>query len=313
MTLQTSVTRTPFDRSSARRVERGAGLVAPLEALLVEARDPAAPLLRRLRLLGAIGRHVDGLFQLRAAELRARESGERGAAHRVRVRAIVAEAHALLARDVLPALRARGVVIGRWETLPEGERRALAQILRKDVSPLLTPLTVDATHPFPCVASLALSVAVLAREPRGAGERYVGIEVPPAVPRFLTSGPGGPLVAIEDAIGGNLARLLPGLEVVCHHAFRATRDGRPLRSRGLGAGGGPRTRAPVRLEVESATPIELRRLLAHGLGLDPESDVDESAGPLDLAAVASMPLARCLAETGPPAPRRVRGGGREES
>lgn len=171
------------------------------------------------------------------------------------------------------------------------------------MAPLLTPLTVDATHPFPCVASLALSVAVLVREPRGAGERYVGIEVPPAVPRFLSPSPGGPLVAIEEVIGGSLASLLPGLDVVCHHAFRATRDGRPLRARGLGAtGGGPRTRAPVRLEVEAATPAELRRLLAEGLGLDPRCDVDESPGPLDLAAVASLPLARCLAGSAPASP-----------
>jgi polyphosphate kinase len=314
MTLQTPVTQTPFDRRGLARGSRGVGLVTPLEALLAEARDPAAPVLRRLRLVGAIGRHVDGLFQLRASELRGQEAGERGAARRERVRAILAEAHALLAREILPALRARGVRVQRWPESAEAERSALARILRAEVAPLLTPLTVDATHPFPCVASLALSVAVLVREPRGAGERYVGIEVPPAVPRFLTPGPGGPLVAIEDVIGGSLARLLPGLDVVCHHAFRATRDGRPLRSRGLGAGGGPRTRAPVRLEVEAATPPELRRLLAAGLGLDAGSDVDESPGPLDLAAVASLPLARCLAESAPGrAPLRVRPSAREAS
>jgi polyphosphate kinase len=114
-------------------------------------------------------------------------------------------------------------------------------------------------------------------------------------------------------IGGNLAVLLPGLEVVCHHAFRATRDGRPLRSRALGAGGGPRTRAAVRLEVDAATPAELRRLLAQGLGLDAAHDIDESPGLLDLAAVAALPLARCLAESARPAPLRVRPGDDREA
>ena len=311
MSLQPSLTQTPFDRAPSRRDESAVGLVAPLEALLAEARDPGAPVLRRLRLLGAVGRHVDGLFQLRAHALRPRESGERGAVQRARVRALLAEAHAFLARDVLPALRARGVAVCGWDEVDERERRALARILRSDVAPLLTPLTVDATHPFPAVASLAISVAVLVREPRGGGARYVGIEVPPAVPRFLSPAPDGPLVPVEEVIGDDLASLLPGLEVVCRHAFRATRDGRPMRARALGAGGGPRTRAPVRLEVEAATPAPLRRLLAAGLGLDSETDVDESPGPLDLAALASLPLVRCLA--GAPAPLRVRRDDREAS
>lgn len=311
MSLQRPVTQTPFDHAPSRRDEAAVGLVAPLEALLAEARDPGAPVLRRLRLLGAVGRHVDGLFQLRAHALRPRESGERAAAQRGRVRALLGEAHRLLAREVLPALRERGVNVRGWHALDERDRRALARILRGDVAPLLTPLTVDATHPFPAVASLAISVGVLVREPRGAGARYVGIEVPPAVPRFLSPTRGGPLVPIEDVIGGNLASLLPGLDVVCQHAFRATRDGRPMRSRALGAGGGPRTRAPVRLEVEAATPAPLRRMLAAGLGLDSDTDVDESPGPLDLAAFASLPLTRALAESAPPL--RVRTDDREAS
>jgi len=290
MTLQAPFTRTTSDRSSARRDERGDELVAPLEALLAAARDARAPLLRRLRLIGAVGRRVDAMFQLRAAELRARESGARGAAARARVRALLAEAHALFAGQLLPALRPRGIALRAWAELSDGERRALARVFVDEISPLLTPLTADAAHPFPCVASLAPSVAVLVRAPGGAGPRYVGIEAPPAAPRFVAAAPGGALVAIEEVIAGNLASLLPGLDVVCRHSFRVTRDGRPLRSRALGAGGGQRTRAAVRLELAAATPRELRLLLARGLGLDSESDVDECPGPLDLAAAAALPL-----------------------
>lgn len=103
---RTPVTQTPFDRGLPAG---GAGLVTPLQALLAEARDPAAPVLRRLRLIGAIGRHVDGLFQLRAAEVRAAQAGERGAVRREQLRSVVAEACALLAEEILPALRERGV------------------------------------------------------------------------------------------------------------------------------------------------------------------------------------------------------------
>ncbi|HSJ97212.1 MAG TPA: hypothetical protein VLC53_09065, partial [Myxococcota bacterium] len=286
MTLSTPVTQTTFDPNSARRGEPESEVLAPLEALIAEARDPRAPVLQRLRGIGALGRRVDALFQVRAAELRVRESGPRGAATRARVRALVREGYAFLTNEVLPAAN---VTLPGWRELAGAERRALSRRFAGEVSPLLTPLTVDAAHPFPCVASLALCVAILVRGPRGAGERYVGIEVPPAVPRFLNAARGGPLVAIEDVIGSHLSSLLGGCEIVCHHAFRATRDSRPLRAR-LGASGGPRTRAAVRMEVEAATPPDLRRLLVEGLGLDPESDVDESPGPLDLAAVAALPL-----------------------
>jgi len=255
MTLQAPFTRTTPDRSSARTGERGVELTAPHEALVAAARDPRAPLLRRLRLIGAVGRRVDALFQLRSAELRARETGERGAAARARVRALLAETHAIFAGDVLPALRARGIALRAWAELPDTERRTLARIFVEEVSPLLTPLTADAAHPFPCVASLALSVAVLVRAPRGAGERYVGIEVPPAVPPFLSATPGGPLVAIEEVIGANLGSLLPGLEV--NERAVVVEDGAQLGVAGL-------CQIPLGLEDEVAGGHPGRELLLLG-------------------------------------------------
>jgi polyphosphate kinase len=298
MTLQAPFTQPASDRLAVRRSGREGGLVATIEGLLAAARRPDAPLLRRLRLVAAVARRSDALFELHARELRARESGERGAAARAGLLALLAETQAVFAAELVPALRARGIALRGWAELGAGEQRVLARSFRDDVSPLLTPLTVDATHPFPCVATLAPCLAVLVRMPRGAGERTVGIELPPAVPRFVSAQPGGALVAIEEVIGAELASLLPGLDVVCRHGFRVTRDGRPLRSRALGGGAGQRTRSAVRLEVAAGAPAGLRERLARGLGLDPASDVDEAADPLDLAAAAGQLASRCLAAGG---------------
>jgi polyphosphate kinase len=311
MSLQSPFTRTPFDRSALHAGEPEPRLLAPVASLVAAARDPGAPVLRRLRLVGAVGRRVDELFQRRARELRVRESGVRAAEARARLRALLAESHAVLAKEVLPALCERGVALRAWRELGNDDRQVLARSFAGGVSPLLTPLTVDATHPFPCVASLALSVGVLVRGPRGAGERYVGIEVPPGVPRYLELRSGS-LVPIEDGIGAQLASLLGAVEILCHHAFRVTREARPSRA---GARAGPRTGPAVRLEVEAGTPRALRRLLAERLALDPDGDVDESPGPLDLAAVASS-VARALPDAGSSAlapPLRVRPDGREAS
>jgi polyphosphate kinase len=137
---------------------------------------------------------------------------------------------------------------------------------------------------------------VLTRDLRTGTHRYIGIEIPPTVPRFLRPRAGSPLVPLECVIGANLPVLLPGLEVVEQHTFRVTRDGRPLRARGVAEGLGSRTRAAVRLEVDAAMSEAQRLRLVRSLGLEAD-DVDPSAAPLDLAALTALPLTQELSRT----------------
>jgi polyphosphate kinase len=271
--------------------------------VLAEARDPRTPLLRRLQLLATAGRHVDELFQQHPDALRSARGVIPASARRERVRALANRAYVLFEEELLPVLAAHGPVrLGSWRELSSSDRETISRLFASEVSPLLTPLTVDATHPFPAVASLSLNLGVLVRERGGRTDRFVGIEVPPALPRFV--GRRGLLVCIEDVIGNNLDLLLPGLEVRCHRAFRVTREGRSVRA----GRAGTRTRAAVRLEVESRTPGALKRLLVEELGLG-EGDVDVVPGPLDLASLASLPPVRCLGDR-ERGPVRVEPGGR---
>jgi polyphosphate kinase len=294
MSAQNPVTKTSFENEVAGRDEPRPGELTALEALLAEVRDARIPVLRRLRLVATIGHRLDGVFQLQVPALRSRG---RLAPVRARAGALAAAARALLESELLPALAQRGLVLAICNAITPDQRASLGRLFVAEISPLLTPLTVDAGHPFPCVASLALNLAVMARPPRRREARYVGVEVPPTLPRFVALPGSGVVLRIEDVIGANLGALLPGLEVACHHVFRVTRDGRPRRAAdplSSDAGGpSPRTRAAVRLELDAATPPALRALLVQALGLHGD-DVYEVAGALDLCGLASLPVARAL-------------------
>jgi len=295
MSAQNPVTKTSFENEVGARGGPRSGELLALEVLLAEARDARVPVLRRLRLVATLARRIDAFFQLQVPALRGRG---RLVALRARTAALSTAARALLETELLPALAARGVSLASWDALAAGERANLTRLFAAEVSPLLTPLTVDAGHPFPCVASLALNLAVLARAPRQLEPRYVGIEVPPTLPRFVALPRSDRVLCIEDVIGANLGTLLPGLEVASHHVFRVTRDGRPRRSPGPWSGepaGGPspRTRAAVRLELEAGAPPALRRMLVEALALQ-DDEVYEVAGALDLCGLASLPVARAL-------------------
>ncbi len=294
MSAQNPVTETSFDLEAPLGSRWPAGLLTPVADLVEAAAAPGTSTVRQLQLLGTVGRRVDSLFQRRSAALRVAGAGAAALPRRERLRELLERAQWLWTSAVAPSLHARGIGIHAWQELPSDERRVLAQVFVDELFPLLTPLTVDATHPFPAVATLALNLAVLARERRTGAERFIGIEIPPTVPRVLSAAHGAACVPVECVIGANLSMLLPDLEVVHHHTFRVTRDGRPLRTRGIVNGLASRTRLAVRLEVDAAMPAAQRVRLIGGLGLD-TGDLDASTAPLDLAAVTAAPLARIAA------------------
>jgi polyphosphate kinase len=121
-----------------------------VEALLSTAIEGRASLVRRLELLGAIGRRVDTLFQLRARAFRASPNGGGAPAllRRRRLRSLLVDAHALWAHVVLPTLRERDIAVDGWTDLRREDRQILTRLFSTEVSPLLTPLTVDAAHPL---------------------------------------------------------------------------------------------------------------------------------------------------------------------
>ena len=93
--------------------------------------------------------------------------------------------------------------------------------------PVLTPLAVDPSHPFPYISGLSLNLAVLVRNPEDAVERLARVKVPNNVPRFVVvshSAVEAEYLPLEELIAAHLPMLFPGMEVVEHHLFRVTRN-----------------------------------------------------------------------------------------
>src|SRR5204863_1489924 len=116
--------------------------------------------------------------------------------------------HAHCFRDaVAPKLAAEGIHIRRWHDLDGEERGRLAAYFEAKVFPVLTPLAVDPSHPFPYISGLSLNLAVLVRNPEDRVPRFARVKVPNNVPRFVVVSQ-GPVEAeylpLEELIAAHL-------------------------------------------------------------------------------------------------------------
>ena len=269
------------------------------ERVLYQAEDPGNPLLERVRFLAIFASNLDEFFQVRVSGLMQQ----------------VAAGHSkptpdgLSASQKLDRIRGRVLQLQAQQTdIWEGVRRELAdegiRIIAPDewarqnelrerfideIFPVLTPLAVDPSHPFPYISDLSLSLAVTVRDPATNERRFARVKVPPVLPRLWEVAP-RTYVQLERIIATNMDVLFPGMEVESHHLFRVTRNAdldieedeaddlllameEELRRRRFGA--------VVRLEVERSMPHETRALLQRGLSLDP-ANIYEIRGMLDL-------------------------------
>lgn len=140
---------------------------------------------------------------------------------------------------IRPELEKSGLAITDWEELSEKQKEALHRYFRNQVFPVLSPLAVDPSHPFPYISGLSLNLAVLVRNPNTGKDHFARVKVPPALPRFVAlnedsveedpssrilSGEKVCFVTIEQIISAHLDHLFPGMEILECHEFRVTRN-----------------------------------------------------------------------------------------
>jgi len=282
--------------------------------VLAEAEDETVPLLDRLKFLAIFGGNLDEFFMKRVGGLKlqlasgsekrspdGRTAAEQLAAILEAVRPLYVHQRAVLLERVLPALAAHGVEVVRYRELAAGEREHVDRYFERSVFPILTPLGLDTSHPFPFISNLSLSLAVAVRNPASGEVRFARVKVPQSLPRWIQAPDAPRFVPLEDVIAENLGRLFPGQELLESYAFRVTRAAdterieegaddllesvqSELRLR--------RFAAVVRLEVVPEMPSWMRSLLADELGIGPD-DVHEVRAPLanrDLFQLAGLPL-----------------------
>ncbi|MFA7323414.1 MAG: RNA degradosome polyphosphate kinase [Candidatus Nanopelagicales bacterium] len=285
-----------------RFLDRELSWLAFNQRVLELAEDTNLPMLERAKFLAIFASNLDEFFMVRVAGLKRRIAtgiavrSASGRNPKAVLESIWERAHSLqrehamvFQNEILPGLQANGIELLRYEQLTQDERVSLNTFFHAQVFPVLTPLAVDPSHPFPYISGLSLNMAVVVRNPVTGNELFARVKVPPSLPRFVSLG-SQRFVPLEDLIAAHLNQLFPGMQILQNHSFRVTRNEdveveeddaenlllaleRELMRRRFGP--------PVRLEVEESIDPYVLDLLIGELDVT-ENEVFRVPGPLDL-------------------------------
>ena len=275
------------------------------ERVLELAEDESLPLLERVRFLTIFSSNLDEFFMVRVASLhRKLETGvtsRNTAGHTPRelMKEISLKTEALMNRhsqtfhqSILPALEKENVLIVTWDQLDQEERGYVSKLFSDRIFPVLTPLAVDPSHPFPYISGLSLNLAVIVKNSKTSEQFFARVKVPPILSRFIPTNSAGStrFIPLEEVIAIHLQELFPGMIIEDHYTFRITRNQDleieeeesedlllTLEQELLRRRFGP----PVRLEIEKGIDKALLETLAAELSIDKENIISV-ATPLDL-------------------------------
>src|ERR1700738_2522106 len=210
--------------------------------VLEEARDIGNPLLERVKFLAITTNKLDEFVEIRVASfLQRSEHGSReispdGLTAEQELEKVSAAMH-IFVRDqykcwndeLLPALAKQSIWVSSTGELDAKAAKFTKTFYDRRVNPMLTPVTVDPSHPFPHVLNKALCIAFLLRRRRGAAEKPVfgGAPVPRPLPRLLRVPDGNGsihYVFLQDIISSYASKLYRGFEILASAPFRITRN-----------------------------------------------------------------------------------------
>ena len=208
--------------------------------VLHEAIDPRTPLLERVKFLAIFSANLDEFFmkrvdrlkELAAASTTANGSGPHELERlRQAIIPLLSAQSDVYFQTIRPALGRQGIHLLDWTDLDEPQRDAALQHYRRNVFPILTPLLVDPSHPFPFISNLSVSLGVLQRAPHSTETRFARVKVPGSLPQWVAlpdragDATGGKcFVKLLDIVANNLGELFPGMEIVEVMPFRVTRN-----------------------------------------------------------------------------------------
>ena len=269
------------------------------------AEDESLPLLERVRFLAIFSSNLDDFFMIRVASVKLKlEAGATftnaaGYSPQSLIDEILDKVHQLIDRQseclhksIIPALQVEGIHLVHWAELAEVERSYIKEIFDSLIFPVLTPLAVDPSHPFPYISGLSLSLAVIVKHPETKEEFFARVKVPNVLPRFIPTHKSlrNRFISLEEIIAAHLEELFPGMIIEDYYTFRLTRNEdldleeddsenilETMEQELLRRKFGP----PVRLEVESDIKSVLLERLISELEIS-HRDVIKYQGPLDL-------------------------------
>jgi polyphosphate kinase len=283
--------------------------------VLSEARDKNLPLFERLKFLSITASNLDEFYMVRVASLKdmvhakytkpdiaGLKPSEQLEKISVRTHELVALQYSTYNRSLLPALKQNGLrVVQVHEDLSEKEGSYADSYFERNVYPVLTPMAVDSSRPFPLVRNKSLNIAALLQKKSGEDElEFAMVQVPSVLPRIVELPTGKKderaVILLEQIIERNIGSLFLNYNVITAHPFRIMRNAdltideeeaedlleeiqKQLKKRQWGEA--------IRLEVEEKMDKRLLKILKRELSIS-SADIFEIAGPLDLTFLMKM-------------------------
>lgn len=285
------------------------------DRVLSEARDKSLPLFERLKFLSITASNLDEFFMIRVASLKDMvhagymKRDIAGLTAQEQLDMILKETHDLVNmqystynRSLLPALKQQGVeVITEHEKLTKDQKAFVDQYFVENVYPVLTPMAMDSSRPFPLIRNKSLNIgALISKKGEEGTTEFATVQVPSVLPRiiYLPDGKNGAkrVILLEEVIERNIGQLFLNYDVVCAHPYRIMRNAdltidedeaadllkeiqKQLKKRQWGE--------VIRLEIEDSMDKKLLKILKKEFAIK-ESDIFSISGPLDLTFLMKM-------------------------
>ncbi len=283
--------------------------------VLSEAKDKNIPLFERLKFLSITASNLDEFFMVRVASLKDMVNAGydkpdiAGMKPQQQLKALNEVTHELVEqqysvynKSLLPQLLANGLrVIERHELLSEREAAYVDKFFEENVYPVLTPMAVDSSRPFPLIRNKSLNIGALVRKKDGDDElEFATVQVPSVLSRIVPiqveEEKGKTVILLEEIIERNIQKLFLNYNIVCAHPFRIMRNAdlsieedeaedllkeieKQLKKRQWGQA--------IRLEVEKGMDQRLLTVIGQELSIEQE-DIYWIDGPLDLTFLMKM-------------------------
>lgn len=210
------------------------------QRVLDQAKDPAVPLLERLKFLSIVSSNLDEFFEVRVAGLKqvsqsdAEPTGADGlpadqllTAIAQRVHRLVTDQYACWRDELRPQLAEAGIRFHHYPAVGQKERRYFDDYFEREVLPVLTPLAIDPAHPFPQLLNKSLNI-IVELESGGLSSDLAVVQIPRILPRVLPFPDQGPdsadYIFLGNLIQTHVGRLFHGVKVRGAHVFRITRN-----------------------------------------------------------------------------------------
>ena len=209
--------------------------------ILNEAKDKTIPLFERIKFLSITASNLDEFFMIRVASLidlvsaDVRKKDIAGLTPKEQLEKIIPETKEMmksqyqtLNRSLEPALETEGLkFVKRYEDLTEKQAKYVDKYFEKDVYPVLTPMAVDSSRPFPLIRNKTLNIGALIHDKKKDVVDIATVQVPSVLPRVIElpkEGEAREIILLEEIIEKNLDKLFLNYEIVCAHPYRVMRN-----------------------------------------------------------------------------------------